>query len=255
MTAAVGVGRSLFTADSWLGETLGRPVYRLAGHAVESGAAVEEEFARLAGAGSAFFYAKVPTADIATSLGLQRAGFGVIDTAITLAWTGALDNRNGSAEVVPARPGDGAAITHIAETCFVWSRFHLDPQIPDTAANLIKRRWIESYLSGKRGSALYAASVGGRVAGFLAVIESEVSGRRVAVIDLVGVQPGQQGAGVGSALVDAFVRNWKDRADELRVGTQAANIRSLRFYESHGFRITDTAYVLHAHTSAGRVRR
>jgi hypothetical protein len=31
------------------------------------------------------------------------------------------------------------------------------------------------------------------------------------------------------------------------VGTQAANIPSLRLYESFGFRVCETAYVLHAH--------
>ena len=33
----------------------------------------------------------------------------------------------------------------------------------------------------------------------------------------------------------------------VRVGTQIANIPSLRLYESLGFRIADTHYVLHYH--------
>ena len=94
---------------------------------------------------------------------------------------------------------------------------------------------------------LYVGRIGGAIAGFLAVIESRVGTRSIAVIDLVGVSPEHQGRRVGTALVRRFIEEWRGRAAELRVGTQAANVQSLRFYERNGFRVVQSDYVLHAH--------
>lgn len=240
-----------FSSDLWLAETLGQPVYRLSASLEES--RLRAEMDRLANGRSAFFYAKIPTADVAASLTLQRTGFSVVDTAITFRWCEGHRPAQSGVEVAPVSSAQGEAVAAIAATSFVWSRFHLDPKIPASAANLVKRRWIENYVTGKRGSGLYAATVKGEVAGFLAVLEADANHRKVAVIDLIGVSGAHQQHGVGTALVQAFVRDWRTRVSELRVGTQAANIRSLRFYESNGFRISDTSFVLHAHVRNGQV--
>lgn len=247
---------SHFQPDAWLAEILGRPVFRLtsAVSTMEDGA-LADEMASLARRADAFFYAKLPTSDVPECIALVKAGFAVVETGITLSWGG--DERSVAKGISAgiARQDQLEAIPKIAEVCFRWSRFHLDPQIPRNLANLIKRRWIENCVKGKRGSALYAAEIDGTVAGFLAVIESTVLNRPVAIIDLMGVAPGHQGHGVGTALVHSFVSDWKGRASELRVGTQAANIQSLSFYERNGFRIVDSNYALHAHYRNGEIRR
>jgi GNAT superfamily N-acetyltransferase len=127
--------------------------------------------------------------------------------------------------------------------------------VPEGLANLIKRAWIENYMAGKRGSALYAASSGGTVVGFLAVLEATVRNRLCAVIDLIGVARDQQGRGVGAELISTFIRDWQGRAAELLVGTQAANIQSVRFYENNGFRMVESNLVLHAHYRNGETYR
>jgi dTDP-4-amino-4,6-dideoxy-D-galactose acyltransferase len=253
MSEVTDAAASRFSSDAWLAETLALPVYKVAAVGAQTGDALRGELERLAAGGNAFFYAKVPTADVPASLALQHGGFGVVDTAVTFAWREQALGAPGSFDVSAVRPDQGEAVAAIAETCFVWSRFHLDPKIPRAAANRVKRCWIENYISGKRGAALYVATTGGAVAGFLAVIEAASEGRTVAAIDLIGVSAEHQHHGVGSALVHAFVRDWRERVSELRVGTQAANIRSLRFYERNGFRIAESSYVLHAHVRDGRV--
>jgi len=67
------------------------------------------------------------------------------------------------------------------------------------------------------------------------------------VIDLVAVAPDAQGRGVGTALVTAFVREASPNSDVLRVGTQIANVPSLRLYTRLGFRIAGSAFVMHLH--------
>jgi ribosomal protein S18 acetylase RimI-like enzyme len=245
-----------FSPDPWLAESLGRPAFRLASEGVGGrDGTLALEMAGLAGSGDAFFYAKLPTSGVQECIALADAGFAVIDTAITLSSSGSTQTAAGDYDVGIASHDQYEAIPKIAETCFRLSRFHLDPKIPVSAANSIKRRWLESYVQGTRGSTLYAAARDGQVAGFLAVIDYSVKGRPTAVIDLLGVAEEHQRRGAGAALVRHFVNDWRGRASELRVGTQAANIRSLRLYENSGFRIVESNYVLHAHYRHGEILR
>ena len=211
------------------------------------------EMGRLSRGGPAFFYAKLPTSQVAVCLSLVRAGFFVVDTGITLAWAGSDNFRGSDIKVSVVRPDQHQAVADIAARCFRWSRFHLDPQIPADLASRVKRRWVENYCRGQRGSVLYVGETGASVAGFLAVIESRINNHPGAVIDLVGVAPEFHRRGVGSALVKFFVNEWQGRVDELRVGTQAANIQSLRFYGQHDFRIVDSSYTMHSHFYNGQI--
>lgn len=245
--------KRLFTPDPWLAETLARPVFKLASPQV-SREPLSAEMAELSRQGDAFFYAKLPTSEVTTCMILSGAGFSVIDTGITFLWSGgkgAAPRMNIS--VGPVRPEQHHAVADIAARCFRWSRFHLDPRIPVKLANLVKRRWIENYCRGQRGAALYVGEIGDTIAGFLAVIESKADNRPLAIIDLIGVSPEHQGRGIGAALVRFFVDEWRGRVAELRVGTQAANIASLRFYERNGFQIVESNYVLHAHYQDGEI--
>jgi dTDP-4-amino-4,6-dideoxy-D-galactose acyltransferase len=243
-----------FSADPWLAETLERPVFKWTGQVTPAAEGqLSVEMAELAKRGDAFFFAKVPTTGVAQCIGLARAGFAVVDVSITFALAAEGGTRPPDVVVRAARSSEQhKAAADIAASCFRWSRFHLDPRIPVELANLIKRRWVENYCRGQRGEALYVGEIGGKVAGFLAVLKSTVGGRTTAVIDLIGVSLEHQGRGVGTALVRHFVDEWRGRSEELRVGTQAANIQSLRFYERNGFRVVDSTYVLHAHYRDGK---
>ena len=149
-----------------------------------------------------------------------------------------------------AGAGNAAAIEQIAAHCFTFSRFHLDPNIGLTRANEVKRQWARNACRG-RASAVYVARQKHQVRGFLAVLESKSDNGTDAIIDLVGVDAACQGQGGGRALSMMFIDQWRGRANRLRVGTQISNIRAMRLYESIGFRITETSYVLHAHVKSG----
>jgi GNAT superfamily N-acetyltransferase len=143
-------------------------------------------------------------------------------------------------------------VLDIAGSCFVYSRFHLDPAIPDRLAHAVKRAWVQSYIEGNRGERLLVALLDGQPAGFLAVLQTTVQGEPCRVIDLIGVHHRYQGKGVGKALVAFLIKESGGRYSALRVGTQVANIPSLRLYESLGFRLQDATYVLHAHVGEGK---
>jgi dTDP-4-amino-4,6-dideoxy-D-galactose acyltransferase len=245
-------------ADLWLAGVLGRDVYRVCWPAA---GAMDLHAWRVAvagcGARPAFFYAKVPTCQVENVRALCREGFIVVDVNVTFERHPGAETGPSRAEAIrvrDARPEDYDAVLEIAGSCFLYSRFHLDPLFGREAANWIKREWVRNYLLGRRGEQLLVADRDGTPVGFLAVIGATADGRRCRVIDLVGVAAPSQGRGVGRCLVDAFIRSSTGKCELLRVGTQAANVPSVRLYEHCGFRLADSAYVLHAHLEGGSLR-
>lgn len=197
------------------------------------------------------YYSKLPTSDVAMAQALTGIGFAPVDVAVTLSrHTRPPESRSAEVEIAPALPEHHEAVVAIAGTAFRWTRFHLDPLLPDDLADRVKREWVRNCLGGGRGIGVKVALAGGRVAGFLAVLEARRAEGVARVIDLVAVHPEFQGQGFGGALVEAFIRDNGPQADTLLVGTQAANIASIALYEKHGFRVCETQYVLHLHAAA-----
>jgi len=84
----------------------------------------------LSGRGDAFFYAKLPTSDVQRCIELGSVGFAVIDTRSRCHAAAVQSARARQLEWGIARPDQYQVIPKIAERCFRWSRFHLDPKIP-----------------------------------------------------------------------------------------------------------------------------
>jgi dTDP-4-amino-4,6-dideoxy-D-galactose acyltransferase len=244
--------------DQWLSDVLEMSSWKALGiEAGTSPAEIRSSLLDRAGRGSAFFSAKIPTRDVGAVANATRAGFFVVDVNMTFDWDktvhGALGNNvggNSHMTIEAAGADDAQAVEKIAGNCFTFSRFHLDPHIGLDRANEVKRQWARNACRG-RASIVYVARQQGNVAGFLAVLESKSGGGKDAIIDLVGVDAAHQGRGAGRALSGMFVEQWQGRADRLRVGTQISNIPAMRLYESIGFRVTETSYVLHAHVRNG----
>jgi ribosomal protein S18 acetylase RimI-like enzyme len=230
--------------DDWLSGVFPHPVFAI-GERVPGAVVLEHAGAR---AGAAMYYARVQSGDLERLLELVSAGLYVVDVNVTLARFGpAPQAESPAAGVDEFEEADTDALLDIAGTCFRYSRFHLDPAIPNEIAHAVKREWIRSYVEGRRGIQLLVAREQGRPLGFLAVAASELDGKHVRIIDLIGVATEEQGRGIGRALVSAFAAEHAERCDELRVGTQIANVSSLRLYEALGFSVVGSSYVLHLH--------
>jgi ribosomal protein S18 acetylase RimI-like enzyme len=141
-----------------------------------------------------------------------------------------------------ALPGDRQAVEDIARKSFLYSRFHLDPAFSRAVADRIKAEWAGNFFHGQRGDHMVVAEVAGAVRGFLQLLQDEPERM---TIDLIAVAEDVRGRGVASAMMGYAMRAC--RARTLRVGTQAANLASLRLYENLGFRVIATSYVLHRH--------
>lgn len=236
--------------DDWLSQAAGFACLRL-----DADAELSAGWAAQAPRPVAFVFCKIPVQHVERAKAISAVGFYVVDTNVTMVWIGAAPDEAApeGIEIAVAGPEDHEQAQGIAGSAFVYSRFHLDPIFPAEAANRIKREWIRSYCEGRRGECLLVARQGRRVTGFLAVLGAEVGGKTAAVIDLIAVDSGSRGQGVGAALVRHFVRRWCTRAEVLRVGTQIANAASLRLYQRCGFSMVDASYVLHAHVRDGKL--
>jgi ribosomal protein S18 acetylase RimI-like enzyme len=215
--------------DAWLSGVLGFDAWNATVESVDA----------LPGSGPRALQTVKLAATEAAAVGeLEARGFRVVDVNVTFERKG-FDGLAVSAVAV-ATPAQHEALLRIAGTCFRYSRFHLDPMVPRDAADRVKREWVRSYVEGTRGLELLAAGT----EGFLAVLEAPDGAR---VIDLVGVAANAQRRGVGEALVAAFGSRHGSDGRTLRVGTQVANVPSVRLYEKLGFRIVSASFVLHRH--------
>jgi dTDP-4-amino-4,6-dideoxy-D-galactose acyltransferase len=244
--------------DGWLSDVLGVSSWKVLGvTAAVSPADIRADLLDRAEGGAGFFSAKIATRDVMAVTHATQAGFSVVDVNVTFDWdsdgagaSGNAPNHNGVMTIDAADADDAAAVEAIAGRCFAFSRFHLDPAVGLDRANEVKRQWARNACHG-RASAVYVARRQNDVVGFLAVLENRSGAGTDAIIDLVGVDAGHQGQGAGRALSRSFVEQWRGRADRLRVGTQISNIPAMRLYESIGFRVAETSYVLHAHIKDG----
>jgi len=245
--------------DPWLESILGYRVFRITASNVSQSPGCENRDLReifdMAGQGRAFYYAKAPTLDVERVKDFTHAGFTVVDVNVTFSRRPSPieDMSDPKICVKDVGPEEHEAVLKIAENSFVYSRFHLDPQIDNELANAVKREWVRNYVLGRRGERLLVAKYDGAPVGFLAVLSAQDGERtRMGVIDLIAVAGSHQGRGIGRSLVNYFVNESVEAYSVVRVGTQIANIPSMRLYQACGFHISDTAYVLHAHLWNGR---
>lgn len=227
--------------DGWLAERLGRPAFTVAGDTDPEEVRTHVE----AGAGPRFYQMRIRTERVDDVRAFSAVGFSVVEATLVF---GRLPERmEVGPEVVASRPEHRVPVVEIGRTAFRYSRFHLDPLIPNEAADRIKADWVESYFAGTRGDHILIGLADGEPAGFLAVLASREDERTLRTIDLVAVGPAAQGRGVARAMTAKFLEESVGVADEVIVGTQAANVPATRLYESMGFTLRRAEYALHLH--------
>ena len=248
--------------DPWLGTILGYQTFRVTAFDSSQGTVPEDrnfkEVFRTSVQGRAFYYTKVPTLNVAHVEGFTRAGFAVVEVNVTFSrQPEPVEHRpNPDVIVKDVEPREHEVVLKIAESSFVYSRFHLDPQIENDSANAVKREWVRNYILGHRGERLLVANYREEPVGFLAVLSTrDDTGNRVRIIDLIAVAKSYQGTGIGRSLVNYFVNDSAEDYSAVKVGTQVANIPSMSFYEKCGFHISETTYVLHAHLFNGNLKQ
>ena len=225
-------------ADHWLSDVLGRPAWKVEPNISDPANAVGDVCAI-----PSFFFTRIPSDDVQRVKRFEDAGFRVVDVTITLETAARPLCMDGRAGARFATSADRMAIVDIASSSFESSRLHLDPLIPKAAADRSRAEWASNFFSGRRGDAMVVAEDAGETAAFLLLIGPAAG---VLTIDLIAVRRMSRRLGLGAACI-RFAASQVAGTERLRVGTQAANVGSLRFYEALGFRVISSHYVLHLH--------
>lgn len=233
--------------DQWLSDVLQHEVYRLdvSDEFVKSPESTHRAFSSTIRSKNVFIYAKVQVTDHGAIKLLEGLGFNLVDANIT--FEKLIDSASrvtGSSEIRFALPEDRQSVRSLAAYSFSYSRFHLDPLIPDNQANQVKASWAENFFFGRRGDSMIVTSVDGKIAGFVQLLHS---GRDLA-IDLIAVDRKFRRKGIASDMI-CFAQTAIKGFKSVRVGTQLANIPSIRMYERLKFMLVDASYVFHYHNS------
>jgi ribosomal protein S18 acetylase RimI-like enzyme len=226
--------------DDFLTGIVGRSTFRVE---VGQNGTAQETIAAIVAAQKrpVFLYARVPTGSVAALRDLEGLGFALVDTNVIFERP-AVGVRVTSATTRQARPEDRGAVMELAARGFSHSRLHLDPAIARDVADRSRAEWAGNFFAGRRGDHMIVAEADGVLAGFAQLLGPRDS---VVTIDLIGVAAPYRRRGIAAALIAASGKI--AGAQTLRVGTQIANTPSLRLYETLGFRIVETHYVLHYH--------
>lgn len=231
-------------ADAWLTEKLGKPAFHLVG---DLGGGQFQTELRPQLRGRLFVDAKVAVDDAAAASVVQTLGFALIDTNLRFilrrtaapAWDGKTD-------VGFATPDMAQTVGRIAENAFTHDRFHRDPAVGANVARRLKGDWARNFFAGKRGDWMVVAREHGVPTGFLQLLRGP---QDALIIDLIAVADPHRRSGRAGAMI-AFAAAHCPAAGSLVVGTQLANLASVRLYEGLGFRLDAAEHVFHHHSES-----
>ena len=218
----------------WDSEFWGFLVARVVPERIDT-AAAEQVKRWCEGRGVACTYLLAGADDAETAAAAQGVGFTPVDTRVTLERPAGLPPAERQAvdglEIRAAGADDEAALKGLARQAHTDTRFFFDQHFSSALAAEMYAAWVNKGLA-ETASRLLLAERGGGLEGYVLVKTDPVE------IDLIAVDDGSRGHGIGRALVEEAIGESPNGA--VRVVTQARNVPALRLYESCGFRVTKT---------------
>jgi len=231
--------------DQWLSDIMNMNVYSIDFEKALYHPLVnmtKEDFQNLLSIKRTFVFCKVPSSNIKAVDSLERIGFHLVDTNVQMKKQANLKNDVKTATRL-ATAEDRTRVVEIAKKNFIFSRFHLDPCIKNNTANTIKEKWVDNFFNGVRGDLLVVKELDSKVIGFILAIKKP----GICVIDLIAVDSSYRKMNAASDMIH-FLETLCEKEITMITGTQIANIPSLRLYESLGFKIDQSFYILHYHS-------
>jgi dTDP-4-amino-4,6-dideoxy-D-galactose acyltransferase len=195
---------------------------------------------------------RIDASDLSSLHVLEKAGFITVDAILTFAldlspqkpltWAGDFTVRLANA-------GDAEQAAALAQTAYLYDRFHSDPFISRAQADQLHAVWLDNSCTGKTADAVIVAEDPTGLLGFVTCSLQPDSaarlGRKIGSIVLVAVAERARGLGVGHATTMAALEWFRQQdCDLVEVGTQLRNIAASRLYQKCGFRMVGSSISL-----------
>jgi len=148
-------------------------------------------------------------------------------------------------KIVEANERDEQVLMEIARKIFKLDQFHMDPYLPRDKCDELYAKWVSSCVNGLVDTVLVARKAGKPIGFITCKVEDIVDGYSYGIIDMVGVKKEHESKGIGSLLIAKALEWFSNCTKSVYVGTQAANISAVRFYEKVGFRQIHSEATLH----------
>jgi len=234
-----------FVSDGWLSNIIQKDTYQVVLEEKESlEDKIQKSLRDYLQIKNVFMYVKVPVGELETAHFFQKNGFKIADSNIVfekaISFSGDLAD---STIVRFALPEDRVGVEELAGRSFIYSRFHLDDDIPRETANRVKLEWAGNYFLGKRGDWMVVALKENKIVGFLQLLSGD---DHTLIIDLIATDSDFRKQGIARGMI-AYAETNLQKFEKIRVGTQIVNIPSMRLYEGMGFRVCGADYVFHYH--------
>lgn len=193
--------------------------------------------------GKIFIWSKISVGDIRRLICLQKLGFYIVDTNIQFSLSKKISFVN-NFNLRFAKPSDESGVRALAKNAFKFSRFYKDPNISTKVACKIKEEWAGNFFLGNRGKWMVVVEENSKVIGFLQLLEKN---KNTVVIDLIAIDENKKGKGLAKQMILYAYENCLKKNGIMEVGTQIANISSIKLYSKLGFKMNSATYVLHKH--------
>ncbi len=188
-------------------------------------------------------YLLADSSDPVTARSVQDAGFRMVGVRAGLGVTLAASAGTDGAGIRPAAAGDVPYLRQLASRSHYDSRFYADGRFSREACDRLFSMWIErSCTDSSFAGAVFVPEIDGQPAGYITCAMKEGAGE----IGLIAVDERSRNQGLGAKLL-ARAEQWFAAQGAPRAGvvTQASNVKALRMYERHGFRIESIGLWFH----------
>ena len=191
-----------------------------------------------------FCTARVPHADLLTSLFLEAQGFRFIELNYQPVLT-SLPNHDlprSPISIVKAELADQSLLADAAGQVYGNERFHKDPAIDPNLADERYRRWMTSAFKAP-DQTVYKCIKKGKIVGFFVV---EMPEKGVVFWSLIGILPQYQGKGIGKqAWVAMLDHHQKQGAEKVYTSLTSRNTAVFNLYVALGFRFPEPNAIFH----------
>lgn len=200
--------------------------------------------------GIQFLSCRVNTADFPAIHCLEKIGFELMEAQVTFIWNKLkfrMPNIKELYRVRDCRKEDSEFLIDMARGAFTYSRFYIDPHIPNEKADEFYIRWLKGCMEGLLSDKILVAEKGNDIVGFLSYrINQElakISGFKIAGQGLSAIS--LRGKGAYIALIKKAIEGGASFCDFAEFDIQLNNYEAIKIFQRLGMDFGRARYTFH----------